>query len=126
MIEDLNAIRRAISWENKREGVFGVRADFSEDPTFGWINDLSRDVKSAIKQSKILVSMEVGTSVFFDPRPKGKSLSTGTLEEQMAFSELLTMSDVVLLTSDEAESLTGIGNPILAGQELLKRGSRTK
>ncbi|KAL2942315.1 Cytochrome P450 2A8, partial [Bienertia sinuspersici] len=36
--------------------------------------------------------------------------SSGTPEEQMAFNELLTMSDVVLLTSDE----------------LLKRGSRTK
>ncbi|KAL2934627.1 5-dehydro-2-deoxygluconokinase 1 [Bienertia sinuspersici] len=156
MIDDLEAVRRAtdayqtlLCWvlvdPLHRHG-FCSRADFSEDPAFGWINDLSRDVKSAIKQSKILVvngygfdelspcfilsalkyAMEVGTSVFFDPGPKGKSLSTGTPEEQMAFSELLTTSDVVLLTSDEAESLTGIGNPILAGQELLKRGSRTK
>ena len=85
------------------------------------MNDLSRDVKSAIKQSKILVvngygfdelspgfiisalryAVEAGTSVFFDPGPKGKSLSTGTPEEQRAFDELLKMSDVVLLTADE-------------------------
>ncbi|KAK9281183.1 hypothetical protein L1049_004078 [Liquidambar formosana] len=36
------------------------------------------------------------------------------------------MSDVLLLTADEAEALTGIGNPILAGQELLRKGIRTK
>lgn len=97
------------------------RADFSDEPAFSWINDLSRDVRLAIKQSKILVvngygfdelspgfivsslkyAIEVGTSVFFDPGPKGKSLSTGTPEEQMALNELLKMSDVLLLTSDE-------------------------
>ncbi|KAF9596405.1 hypothetical protein IFM89_010669 [Coptis chinensis] len=30
------------------------RADFSKDPAFGWMSKLSREVKSAIKQSKIL------------------------------------------------------------------------
>lgn len=121
-------------------------ADFLEHPAFGWINELTRDVKLAIKQSKILAvngfgfdelspglmvsalkyAVEVGTCVFFDPGPKGRSLSTGTPEKQKALSEFLKMSDIVLVTSEEAESLTGIGNPILAGQELLKRGLRTK
>ncbi|KAK9747673.1 hypothetical protein RND81_02G007800 [Saponaria officinalis] len=125
---------------------FCSRVDFMDEPAFNWINDLSKNVKSVIKRSKILVvngygfddhtpgfivsalkyAVEVGTSVFFDPGPKGKSLSAGTPEEQMAFNELLKMSDVVLLTSDEAESLTGITNPILAGQELLKNGIRSK
>lgn len=71
-------------------------------------------------------AVEVGTSVFFDPGPRGKSLSVGTPEQQRALGQFLTMSDVLLLTSDEAESLTGIGNPILAGQELLRKGMRTK
>lgn len=125
---------------------FCSRADFSKEPAFSWMSDLTKDVKLAIAKSKILVvngygfdelppcllvsamkyAVEVGTCVFFDPGPKGKSLSTGTPEEQMAISEFLKMSDVVLLTSDEAESLTGIGNPILAGEELVKRGFRLK
>lgn len=125
---------------------FCSRADFNEEPAFSWMNDLKSDVKLAIKQSKILVvngygfdelspglivsalkyAVDVGTCVFFDPGPRGKSLSSGTPEEQMALSKLLKMSDVLLLTFDEAESLTGISDPILAGQELLKRGCRTK
>ncbi|XP_021764283.1 fructokinase-1-like [Chenopodium quinoa] len=156
MVDDLEAVKSAteayqtlLCWvlvdPLHRHG-FCSRADFSDEPAFSWINELSRDVKLAIKQSKILVvngygfdelspgfilsalkyAVEVGTSVFFDPGPKGKSLSMGSPEEQIALNELLKMSDVLLLTSDEAESLTGIGNPILAGKELLKRGSRTK
>uniref|UniRef100_A0A5B7AXN8 Putative fructokinase-1 n=1 Tax=Davidia involucrata TaxID=16924 RepID=A0A5B7AXN8_DAVIN len=125
---------------------FCSRADFSKEPTFSWMSKLSNEIKMAIKKSKILFcdgyvfgdlapglivsaleyAVEVGTSVFFDPGPRGKSLSVGTPEEQRALGKLLRMSDVLLLTSEEAESLTGIGNPILAGQELLKEGVRTK
>ncbi|KAJ1417518.1 Ribokinase-like [Sesbania bispinosa] len=125
---------------------FCSRADFSKDPAFHWLSKLSREVKIAIKNSKVLFcngygfdelspglllsaveyAGEVGTSIFFDPGPRGKSLSTGTPEEQRALNQFMRMSDVLLLTSDEAESLTGIGDPILAGQELLKRGIRTK
>lgn len=125
---------------------FCSRADFSKEPAFSWVTKLSREVKMAIKQSKILFcngygfddlapgmiisaleyAVEVGTAIFFDPGPRGKSLSTGTPEEQRAIDQFLRMSDVLLLTSDEAESLTGVGNPILAGQELLKKAVRTK
>ncbi|GAB4830476.1 hypothetical protein Ancab_020189 [Ancistrocladus abbreviatus] len=154
--EDLDAVdSHSVAYETllcwvlvdplQRHG-FCSRADFSKEPAFSWINSLTEEVKVAIKRSKVLFvngygfdefspsllvsalkyAVEVGTSVFFDPGPRGKSLSTGTPEEQMALSEFLKMSDVLLLTSDEAEALTGIGNPILAGQELLKRSSRTK
>uniref|UniRef100_A0A5B7AV70 Putative fructokinase-1 n=1 Tax=Davidia involucrata TaxID=16924 RepID=A0A5B7AV70_DAVIN len=125
---------------------FCSRADFSKEPTFSWMSKLSNEIKMAIKKSKILFcdgyvfgdlapglivsaleyAVEVGTSVFFDPGPQGKILSAGTPEEQRALGKFLRMSDVLLLTSEEAESLTGIGNPILAGQELLKEGVRTK
>ncbi|KAJ4839910.1 hypothetical protein Tsubulata_026602 [Turnera subulata] len=125
---------------------FCSRADFSKEPAFSWMPGLSGKVKMAIQQSKILFcngygfddlppgvivsaldyAVEVGTSVFFDPGPRGKSLSNGTSEEQEALNHFLKMSDVLLLTSDEAESLTGIGNPILAGQKLLRDGVRTK
>ncbi|GAV59118.1 PfkB domain-containing protein [Cephalotus follicularis] len=122
------------------------RADFSKEPAFSWMSKLSGKVKMAIKQSRILFcngygfdeftpgmitsaleyAIEVGTSVFFDPGPRGKSLSSGTPEERRALNQFLRMSDVILVTSDEAESLTGIRNPILAGQELLSKGTRTK
>ncbi|KAI8523003.1 hypothetical protein RHMOL_Rhmol13G0040900 [Rhododendron molle] len=125
---------------------FCSRADFSEEPAFSWMSKLSSKAKMAVKKSKILFcngygfdelspgliisaleyAVEVGTSVFFDPGPRGKSLSAGTPEEQKAFGKFLRMSDVLLLTSEEAESLTGIRNPVLAGQELLKKGLRTK
>ncbi|XP_028807949.1 uncharacterized protein LOC114762607 [Neltuma alba] len=121
-------------------------ADFSKEPAFHWMKQLSTEVKAAIKKSKVLFcngygfdelspgllisavecAVEAGTAIFFDPGPRGRSLSTGTSEEQRALHHFLRMSDVLLLTSDEAESLTGIGNPILAGQELLERGIRTK
>ncbi|KAF6173481.1 hypothetical protein GIB67_027176 [Kingdonia uniflora] len=125
---------------------FCSRADFSKDPAFSWMSKLSGEVKKAIRQSKILFcngyafdelspsviisaleyAMEVGTSIFFDPGPRGRTLSIGTPEQQRALSLYLSMSDVLLLTSDEAESLTGIKNPILAGQQLLNKGVRTK
>ncbi|XP_027365572.1 ribokinase [Abrus precatorius] len=125
---------------------FCSRADFSEEPAFHWMSRVSREVKIAIESSKVLFcngygfdelspgvllsameyAVEVGTSVFFDPGPRGKSLSTGTPEERRALNQFLRNSDVLLLTFDEAESLTGIADPILAGQELLKRGIRTK
>ncbi|OMO78418.1 Carbohydrate kinase PfkB [Corchorus capsularis] len=125
---------------------FCSRADFSKEPAFSWMSTLTEEVKSGIVRSRILFcngydfdefspgvimsavdyAVEVGTSVFFDPGPRGKSLIRGTAEEQKALRHFLRMSDVLLLTSDEAESLTGIVNPILAGQELLRKGVRTK
>jgi len=123
-----------------------VSADFSEEPAFSWIRKLPADIRTAIRHSKILFcngyafdeffpdviassincAIDAGTAVFFDPGPRGKSLLNGTLDEQRALEHALRLSDVLLLTSDEAESLTNVKNPIEAGQELLKRGIRTK
>lgn len=100
---------------------FCSRADFTKEPAFTWMNKLTGEVKMAIKQSKILFcngygfdelspglimatveyAVDVGTSIFFDPGPRGKSLSAGTAEEQRTLSVLLEMSDVLLVTSDE-------------------------
>ncbi|WOH01744.1 hypothetical protein DCAR_0521129 [Daucus carota subsp. sativus] len=130
---------------SQRHG-FCSRADFSKEPAFSWMVKLSMEVKMALKQSKVLFcngygfdelppslivsaleyAAEVGTSVFFDPGPRGKTLANGTPDEQKALDMLLRMSDVLLVTSEEAESLTSIGDPILAGQELLRKGVRTK
>nr|XP_016461875.1 PREDICTED: probable fructokinase-4 isoform X2 [Nicotiana tabacum] len=125
---------------------FCSRADFNVDPAFNWMDKLSTEVKMAIRQSKILFcngydfdelspsllesavecAVESGTSIFFDPGPRGKSLLAGRPEEKRALGKLLRMSEVLLLTSEEAVSLTGIDDPILAGQELLKNGACTK
>lgn len=106
------------------------RADFSKEPAFGWINELSGDVKRAIKRSKVLFcngygfdelspniiistvnyALEVGTSIFFDPGPRGKSLSVGTPDERNALGHLLRMSDALLLTSDEVNFLIYLSN----------------
>lgn len=104
---------------------FTSRADFKKEPAFSWLNELSAEVKLAITKSKILFcngygfdelspdlitsaldySVEVGTSIFFDPGPRGKILSKGTPEEQKALRKILQMSDVLLLTSDEVQLL---------------------
>ncbi|KAL7151536.1 hypothetical protein ABFS83_04G037700 [Erythranthe nasuta] len=125
---------------------FCSRADFSDEPAFSWMSTLSNEAKMAIRRSKIIFcngygfdelsphllvsaldyAVEVGTSVFFDPGPRGKSLSTGTPEERKALDKYLRMSDVLLLTSEEAESLTGTVDPIVAGHQLLREGIRTK
>lgn len=82
---------------------------------------LSMEVKMALKQSKVLFcngygfdelppnlivsaleyAAEVGTSIFFDPGPRGKTLANGTPDEQKALDMLLRMSDVLLITSEE-------------------------
>ncbi|KQK23488.1 uncharacterized protein LOC100834138 [Brachypodium distachyon] len=125
---------------------FCSRADFSKEPAFSWIHKLPAETKTAIRHSKILFcngyafdefppdviasaidcAIDAGTAVFFDPGPRGKSLLHGNLDEQRALEHALRLSDVLLLTSDEAESLTNIRNPIESGQELLRRGIHTK
>lgn len=85
------------------------------------MSKLSSEVKVAIKQSKILFcngyvfdelfpsliitaleyAIDVGTSIFFDPGPRGKYLIHGTPEQQKAIKLFLKMSDVLLLTADE-------------------------
>lgn len=125
---------------------FCSRADFSERPAFSWMTKLTGEVKMAIQQCKILFcngyafdelspdiiisaldcAIDSGTAIFFDPGPRGRKLFHGTPEQQRALDQFLRLSDVLLLTSDEAESLTGISNPILAGQELIKKGIHTR
>lgn len=101
--------------------MFSSRADFSADPAFSWMSRLSTEVKMAIRKSKILFcngydfdelspnllesaiecAVESGTSIFFDPGPRGKSLIAGRPKEQRTIRKLLRMSEVLLLTSEE-------------------------
>lgn len=97
------------------------RADFSEEPAFSWMTKLTEEVKMAIQQAKILFcngyafdellpdlivsaldyAIGAGTTVFFDPGPRGRTLAHGTPDEQKALELFLKQSDVLLLTSDE-------------------------
>lgn len=97
------------------------QADFSGGPAFSWMSKLSTEAKLAIRKSRIIFcngygfdelppgllasaldyAIEAGSAVFFDPGPRGKSLLTGTLEEQRALEKYMRMSDVLLLTSEE-------------------------
>ena len=96
-----------------------------KEPAFSWMSTLSEEVKRAIKRSRILFcngydfdefspgviisvleyAVEVGTSVFFDPGPRGKSLLHGSMEEEKALRQFLRMSDVLLLTADEVRCI---------------------
>ncbi|KAG0494881.1 hypothetical protein HPP92_005875 [Vanilla planifolia] len=125
---------------------FCSRADFSNEPAFSWIHKLSERIQKAIQQSNILFcngyafdelspdllvsalycGISAGSAVFFDPGPRGRTLFQGTPEQQRALEQFLSHSDVILLTSDEAEALTGITNPIVAGRTLIGRGARLK
>lgn len=110
-----------LQWPNWAFFVPTSRADFFKEPAFNWLSKMSREAKLAIKNSKVLFcngygfdelspgllltvvdcAVEVGTSIFFDPGPRGKNLITGTPEEQRALNHFLRMSDVLLLTADE-------------------------
>jgi sugar/nucleoside kinase (ribokinase family) len=54
--------------------------------------------------SAIDCAIDAGTSVFFDPGPRGRSLLQGNLDEQRALEHALRLSDVLLLTADEVSS----------------------
>ncbi|KAE8660693.1 hypothetical protein F3Y22_tig00116951pilonHSYRG00664 [Hibiscus syriacus] len=81
---------------------FCSRADFSKEPAFSWMNTLSEEVKRAIKRSRILFCNGYG---FDDLSP-----------------------DVIVSAVEYAAEvgLTGLADPILAGQELLKKGNHAQ
>ncbi|KAH9322665.1 hypothetical protein KI387_017304, partial [Taxus chinensis] len=127
-------------------GGISSQFDFNKEPAFRWISKLSAKAEGLIKQSKVLFcngflfdelcpaviasilecARDAGTAIFFDPGPRNDSLLRGTLEQQQTLRRILSMSDVLLLTADEAESLTKISNPVLAAQDLLQSGLITK
>lgn len=155
LCEDSKAAKDGIDYETlicwvlidpfQRHG-FCSRADFSNEPAFSWLHKFSGPVEMAIQQSKILFcngyafdelipdlivsalfcAISARTAVFFDPGPRGRTLFNGTPDQRTALEQFLNLSDVLLFTSDEAESLTGIKNPILAGRELIDKGVRVK
>ncbi|MCO5609515.1 hypothetical protein L7F22_063743 [Adiantum nelumboides] len=122
------------------------RFDFNKDPAFLWIKELPVCAKETIQRSKVLFfngflfdeitpdmitsavdfAHETGCVVFFDPGPRGNSLCKGSANQQHVLQKLLTCSDVLLLTADEAKALTGLEDPTLAAKDLLAKGQRTK
>lgn len=125
---------------------FCSRFDFNKEPAFKWIKELPVCAKETIQRSKALffngflfdeitpemITLAVdyanatGCVVFFDPGPRGNSLCKGPVSQQHALQKLLTCSDVLLLTADEAKVLTGIEDPVLSAKSLLAKGQRTR
>lgn len=56
--------------------------------------------------SALECAIDSGTTVFFDPGPRGKTLLHGTSGEQRALDLFLRFSDVLLLTAEEVRSCT--------------------
>ncbi|KAJ7558435.1 hypothetical protein O6H91_04G039000 [Diphasiastrum complanatum] len=125
---------------------FCSRFDFMKDPVFSRIIRLPARIEAVIKGSKALFcngfvfdellpatiesavdcAQTSGSALFFDPGPKGKLLSRGTLEQQAALEKLLRSCDVLLLTADEAEALTGVADPLSSSRVLLSRCQNAK
>lgn len=125
---------------------FCSRCDFNKEPVFNWVKELPVCAKAVIRRSKVLLcngflfdelspsvitsavdfANKAGCVVFFDPGPRGKSLFLGSGDQQQALQKLLSLSDVLLLTADEAEALTGVADPVLSAKRLLDRGQCTK
>lgn len=107
---------------------------------------MSAKAEAAIKQSKALFltgypfwelspglivstiecASSSGTTIFFDPGPGSLSLFRGTAEQQGTLKRCLSISGVLLLTADEAESFTRIVNLVLAAHDQLNGGPFTK
>jgi hypothetical protein len=51
--------------------------------------------------SSVDCAIDAGTTVFFYPGPRGRSLLHGNLDEQRALKHAPKLSGVLLLTSDE-------------------------
>ena len=101
--------------------IYFSRADFSDEPMFNWMRELSAKAKIAIQHSKILfcngyafdeffsniiisalyVAIDMGTAVFFDPGPRARTLLHGLPQQQRALELFLRHSDVLLFTADE-------------------------
>lgn len=121
------------------------RYDFGPWPLLQGIPSLPEAAKESLKQARavftngfifdelplnvvtdaISEAIEAGSSVFFDPGPRCFTMLQG--ERRRALDTLMDLSDVVLMTEEESQTVTGHVDPDLAAQSVLSRpGSRTE
>ncbi|CAG9464794.1 unnamed protein product [Pedinophyceae sp. YPF-701] len=66
------------------------------------------------------VAKAAGAAVLFDPGPRAWTMADGARGDVL--DSLLHLTDIVLLTSDEARALTGHADPVEAGRAVSHRG----
>ncbi|KAL0435646.1 UNVERIFIED_CONTAM: hypothetical protein Sradi_0272500 [Sesamum radiatum] len=101
---------------------FCSRADFSEEPAFSWLSTLSTKAKMAIRRAKIIFCNGYG----FDELSPGLLGLLWIMLLRWYLSHAAICLTYGRVNTIKAESLTGTEDPIVAGQELLKKGIRTK
>mmetsp|Transcript_13385 Transcript_13385/g.25697 ORF Transcript_13385/g.25697 Transcript_13385/m.25697 type:complete len:449 (-) Transcript_13385:663-2009(-) len=127
---------------------FCSRFDFTSKPLLASLKTLPPHAEAVIREARALVvngfvfdelepsvvcqavraARDSGTAVFFDLGPRGKPLRNNVPEGGTeALSLLLSHSDVLLLTQEEAETVTGIADPIQSARSLLNaKGSKVE
>ncbi|KAF6266752.1 Ribokinase-like protein [Scenedesmus sp. NREL 46B-D3] len=71
-----------------------------------------------VKQA-IRTASNAGAAVLFDPGPRAFTMKSGG--RRAALDELITLSDVVLMTEEEAVEVTGLADPQAAAEAVLAR-----
>ncbi|GAX80599.1 hypothetical protein CEUSTIGMA_g8034.t1 [Chlamydomonas eustigma] len=90
--------------------------------TNGFVFD---EIPLDIVQTACKEAIQSGAAVFFDPGPRCFTMLEGSRKE--ALSTLLDLSDVILMTEEEAKIVTGHSDPELAAKYMLERpGARTQ
>eukprot|EP00775_Hariotina_reticulata_P013761 gene13761-13880_t len=124
---------------------FCSRYDFGPWPLLSGISSLPRAVLQALKsteavftngfvfdelplelvKSAIQAASDAGAAVLFDPGPRASTMKTGV--RRRALDTLMDLSDVVLMTEEEAFEVTGLSDPQSAAEAVLARpGARTQ
>lgn len=80
------------------------------------------EFRGEVVQAAAEAAHAAGRAVLFDPGPRTRSLNRPSGHAKAAFDWLLRESEVLLLTSDEAEELTGREDAEVSAQILLEAG----
>jgi len=123
---------------------FCSRYDFGPWPLLSFVRDLPHGVKEILDSTASLFingfvfdevpsevvlaaahqAQQAGAAVFFDPGPRAWTFNEGSRRE--ALESILDASDVVLMTEEEAEAVTGCSDAATAARFILDRpGART-
>ncbi|KAF8072882.1 iolC [Scenedesmus sp. PABB004] len=76
-------------------------------------------------KAAIATASEAGAAVLFDPGPRAFTMRSGS--RRAALDALMDLSDVILMTQEEAVEVTGLADPQAAAEAVLARpGARTE
>lgn len=118
---------------------FTSRYDFGPWPLLDGVTTLRPDVLQVLSETRALMlngfvldelpgpmviqaaaaTRAAGGAVFFDPGPRSWTLLEG--ERRVALDAILDLADIVLMTQEEAEAVTGHSDPEAAAEWVLAR-----